>query len=60
MTPRYLNVEAAAAYLGDTEWALRHKVQRREIPFIKDGRRIKFDRHDLDAHMARHRVEVAS
>jgi excisionase family DNA binding protein len=42
--------------------ALRNKVQRRDIPFIKDGRRLRFDKTDLDAHMAARRIpaEVTS
>ncbi len=56
MTARYLTTAEAATYLGYTVTALRHKVARLEVPFIRDGRNIRFDRLELDAHMAARRI----
>ncbi len=60
MTPRYLNLPAAAEYMGLTTSALRSKVARRDIPFIKDGRAVRFDVRDLDAWMHARKVPAAS
>jgi excisionase family DNA binding protein len=46
---RLLNVREAAKYLGTTEKTLYSKVWRREIPFVKLGRSVRFDIRDLDA-----------
>jgi excisionase family DNA binding protein len=51
VTPRYLYMRDAAVYLGTTGTALRKRIERRTIPFIKDGRRIKFDTRVLDLYM---------
>jgi excisionase family DNA binding protein len=56
---RYLTYRDAATYLGTTPAALRKRVERGEIPHIKDGRRVRFDRFDLDAYMRTHRIEAA-
>jgi excisionase family DNA binding protein len=53
---RYLTVEDAADYMGLTPDALRARVKKRNIAFIKDGKRVMFDRVDLDAHMRARRV----
>ena len=58
MTPRYLRYEQAAVYLDTTVPALKKRVQLGELPVIRDGRRVRFDRHDLDTHMRRQRVEA--
>lgn len=60
MTRRYVYLPEAADYLGMTVTALRSKVQRRELTFIKDGRRLKFDKTDLDAYMHAHKIEAES
>ena len=52
VTPRYLNIDDAAVYLGTTRKALRKRIERRTIPYLKDGRRIKFDCRVLDFYMA--------
>lgn len=45
---RLLTVRQAAKYLGTTVATLYSKVWRREIPFIKWGRSVRFDLVDLD------------
>jgi len=58
MTPRYLTYRDAAVYLGATVDALKKRVERGELPVIRNGRSVRFDRHDLDQHMAQHREEA--
>jgi excisionase family DNA binding protein len=45
---RLLNVREAAQYLGTTAKTLYTKVWRREIPFVKLGRSLRFDIRELD------------
>lgn len=45
---RWLNTKQAAEYLGMTERALYNKVHRREIPFCRLRKRLRFDRLELD------------
>jgi len=49
--PRYLDVEAAAVYLGMTAGALYKAAQRRKVPSRKKGKLWVFDRVELDAYM---------
>lgn len=46
---RYLDVAGAATYLGIKERQVRSLVYRREIPFTKVGRLVRFDIQQLDA-----------
>lgn len=46
---RLMNIRDAARYLGTTPATLYTKVWRREIPFVKLGRSVRFDVNDLDA-----------
>lgn len=52
----YLSFEQAVVYLKTTKRALADRVRAREIPYIKDGKFIKFRRKDLDAYMESRRV----
>lgn len=57
-----LDYNAAADYLSTTYHQLRRMVYERRIPYIKIGRKVRFDRADLDAYIDAQRVpaEVAS
>jgi excisionase family DNA binding protein len=46
---RLMNIRDAARYLGTTPATLYTKIWRREIPFVKLGRSVRFDVNDLDA-----------
>jgi excisionase family DNA binding protein len=46
--PRLLNVQDAASYLGSTVWCVRSLVWDQRIPSIRLGKRLLFDRADLD------------
>lgn len=49
----YLNVKQAAIYLGCTVSAIRHQlVYSKAVPYVILGKRIIFQRIDLDAFMA--------
>jgi len=54
---RLLNIEEAKTYLGMSSVdALYQKVCRRQIPFVRDGKRIKFDKVELDRWIEEHTV----
>jgi excisionase family DNA binding protein len=54
---RLLTVQQAADYLGTTASTLYSKVWRREIPFIKLGRSVRFDLADLDKLIEQSKVK---
>ncbi len=56
---RYLTLRDAAAYLSLTEKALRHRVDRREVPFCRLGRSLRFDRQALDRLMRQSAVDAS-
>jgi hypothetical protein len=51
--PRWLDVDDAARYLCLSVHAIYHRVSRRQIPFVKHRRMIRFDRFALDRRMAK-------
>jgi excisionase family DNA binding protein len=54
--PRLLSQREAATYLGISYWTLRDLVFRRELPFVKIGRRVLVDRLDLEAYLDRSKI----
>lgn len=56
-TPKsYVSLKEAAKLLGITEKALRHKVQKREVPFYKPKKMLRFDPDELLELWAKHYV----
>ena len=55
---RLLNIKEAARFLGTTDKTLYTKIWRREIPFIKLGRSVRFDVRDLEALIERSRIRA--
>jgi excisionase family DNA binding protein len=53
---RYLTVSECARYLGRSAKAVRRLVERGELPCVRLGRRLQFDRVALDRWVARHSV----
>ena len=51
--PRWLDVDAAAQYLCMSRHALYHRIGRRQIPFVKNGQIVRFDRQALDRWMGK-------
>ncbi|MBZ5508485.1 MAG: excisionase family DNA-binding protein [Acidobacteriia bacterium] len=45
---RLLTVKEAATYLASTVWFVRSLAWERRVPFLKLGKRVCFDRVDLD------------
>ena len=54
---RLLNNQEAAEILGISPFSLRGKVLRREVPFVKIGRRTLFDPADLHAFIEASKVQ---
>ena len=54
--PRLVSQDEAARYLGISYWTVRDLVFRREIPFVKIGRRVLVDRLDLDTYLDRSKI----
>ena len=52
MDKRLLTLKEAAKYLGKTEKALYLSVMRKEVPFRKWGKKLVFDRIELDKFIA--------
>ena len=55
---RPMNIPEAAHYLGTTPATLYTKIWRREIPFIKIGRSVRFDISDLELLIEQSRVRA--
>jgi excisionase family DNA binding protein len=55
----YFDVAKLADYIHSTPAAVRQAVYRRRLPFLKLGRRVLFDREEIDKHLAACRVEAA-
>lgn len=53
---RLLSPADAATYLGVTEGAIRKMAYRRQLPFVKRGRSLQFDRVALDRWIDDHTV----
>jgi excisionase family DNA binding protein len=49
--PRLLRVKEAAAYLGATVWFMRSLAWNRAVPHVVFGKRLLFDRADLDHYL---------
>ena len=60
LEPRLLSQHEAARYLGISYWTVRDLVFRREIPFIRIGRRILVDHLDLDAYLDRSKIHTGA
>jgi excisionase family DNA binding protein len=54
---RFLDVKEAAEYLGLAKSTLYTMVSHRRVPFVKMGRRTKFDRKELDRWVHSHSVK---
>lgn len=55
LPPRLLSIQAAAGYMGRTVWGMRELYWANKIPWIKDGKKIYFDRLDLDSYIERNK-----
>ena len=55
---RLLNVEEAAGYLGLKVDTLYKKARLRELPFVKVGRSLRFDKQALDRLIEQHTIQT--
>ena len=55
---RLLNVEEAAGYLGLKVDTIYKKVRLRELPFVKVGRALRFDKQALDRLIEQHTIKT--
>jgi excisionase family DNA binding protein len=56
VTPRVLTVKQAAQYIGMSQWFIRELVYGRKVPYINVGKKIMFDRSDLDTYLDERKV----
>lgn len=58
MTPRFLPILDAVSYTGMSRRFLDYAKDHGELPYVRKGRKILFDRNDLDTWMLRDRIDV--
>lgn len=58
MAPRLLALSATAEYLSLTPDQVRALKYRRQIPFVKVGRSLRFDVRDLDRWIEQNKTEA--
>jgi excisionase family DNA binding protein len=60
ISPSLLSPKSAAEYLSMSVDVVREMIQRREIPYIQNGRRYLLDRKDLDGDIETIKIGVAA
>ncbi|MFH1367934.1 MAG: helix-turn-helix domain-containing protein [Elusimicrobiota bacterium] len=60
MEKRLLNITEASEYLGIKKNTLYGWVCYRKIPYVKIGRLLKFDKHDIDKWIDKKKVKAGS
>ena len=55
LLPRLLALKEAAGYLGRTPRAMRGLYWSGKVPIVRDGKKIYFDRQDLDGYILRNK-----
>jgi excisionase family DNA binding protein len=48
---RLLDIPRAAQYLSTSSWAIRTLAWEHRVPFVRLGKKVLFDRRDLDAYV---------
>jgi excisionase family DNA binding protein len=48
---RLLDVPRAAQYLSTSTWCVRTLAWEKRVPFLRLGKKVLFDRRDLDAYV---------
>lgn len=57
--PRFLTVKEAASYMAATIWFVRCLAWDRKVPHVKLGKRVVFDKADLDRYIESQKVKAA-
>jgi hypothetical protein len=60
LTPRLLNVQQAAAFLGTTVWFMRKLAWGKRIAYIHLGKRLLFDVRDLESFIASQKIPACA
>lgn len=58
MTPRFLPILDAVQYTGMSRRYLDYAKDNGELPYVRKGKKVLFDRNDLDSWMLRDRIDV--
>jgi excisionase family DNA binding protein len=56
---RLYSIKEAAIYLGRSEWAVREMIWAGKLPYVKDGRWILLDIHDMDEWIDKNKTRFA-
>jgi excisionase family DNA binding protein len=56
LLPRLLALKDAAGYLGRTARGMRELYWAGKIPIVRDGKKIYFDRQDLDSYVQKNKT----
>jgi excisionase family DNA binding protein len=54
--PALLTVKQAALYIGRSEQAVQHLIFQKELPVVRNGRRVHLDRRDLDGWIENNKI----
>ena len=54
---RLYSIKEASLYLGRSVWAVREMLWAGKIPYVKDGKRILLDIHDMDDWIKRSKTQ---
>ena len=54
---RLYSIPEAGQYLGRTVWSIRGMIYAGKIPYIRDGRRLLLDIHDMDSWIENNRCQ---
>jgi excisionase family DNA binding protein len=57
MPRRLLTAAEAAEYLGLSEQSVRQRAYRRQLPFVRVGRNLRFDLRQLDQYIDENTVD---
>ncbi len=57
ITKRLYSIKEASIYLGRTVWAVREMLWAGKLPYIKDGRRILLDIHDMESWIDKNKTQ---
>ena len=54
---RLYSIKEASFYLGRSIWAIREMVWAGKLPYVKDGRRILLDIHDMESWIEKNKTQ---
>lgn len=56
---RLYSIPEAGQYLGRTIWSIREMIYAGKLPYIRDGRRMLLDIHDMDSWIENNRTRYS-